>query len=201
MAHCRFSQAVVLILLSILLIKRLVTVTNRIDQIVDGLLFRHRALGALPQLQHFDRREVVVSIAHRGSDRRREGIEIRQCALDVRHLSRPVRMFVNGFRLPEAATAALDGRVHWESPVTEKCRWCGMNHETVCLMVKAIEYFDDGVTVKRVEFKVASDYGPMLSAAAAPFPLNPGPSVPQFNILGTNPDGTPRYVDLRAHGG
>lgn len=38
------------------------------------------------------------------------------------------------------------------------CGWCGMIHGTLCPMVKAIEYFADGVTVKRVEFKVAADY-------------------------------------------
>ena len=48
------------------------------------------------------------------------------------------------------------------------CRWCGHLHETVhadgtrvempCPTVKALEFFEDGVTVKRVEFRTAQDY-------------------------------------------
>lgn len=41
------------------------------------------------------------------------------------------------------------------------CRWCGMTHGIRCPSVKAIEYFGDGVTVKRIEFMVASDYHPV----------------------------------------
>jgi hypothetical protein len=82
----------------------------------------------------------------------------------------------------------------------EKCRWCGLDHGPICSTVKALEYFEDGVTVKRVEFKSAADYmAPMLPA---PWPQsNQPPFVPTWNIVGTNPDGTPRYVDMRAHGG
>ena len=39
-----------------------------------------------------------------------------------------------------------------------KCRWCNMMHGPTCFLVKAIEFFEDGVTVKRVEFKTAADY-------------------------------------------
>ena len=81
-----------------------------------------------------------------------------------------------------------------------KCRWCGMEHGPMCLAVKSIEFFDDGVTVKKVEFKTAKDYTtPNLSH---PWPMpNQSPLVPQWSIAGNNPDGTPRYVDMRAHGG
>lgn len=42
------------------------------------------------------------------------------------------------------------------------CRWCGFSHpERVCHLVRAIEYHDDGVTVKRVEF-----HAPQSLAAA-----------------------------------
>jgi hypothetical protein len=39
--------------------------------------------------------------------------------------------------------------------MVNKCHCCGLIHETLCSMVKAIEYFEDGVTVKRIEFKTA----------------------------------------------
>jgi hypothetical protein len=41
------------------------------------------------------------------------------------------------------------------------CPYCGHGHSTVCPMVKAYEYHPDG-SVKRVEFKSASDYGPFV---------------------------------------
>ena len=40
----------------------------------------------------------------------------------------------------------------------KNCRFCGRDHDALCPSVKAIEYFEDGMTVKRVEFKGASDY-------------------------------------------
>jgi hypothetical protein len=37
--------------------------------------------------------------------------------------------------------------------MTERpCRWCGFTHGTLCPAVKSIEFADDGVTVRRVEF-------------------------------------------------
>lgn len=56
--------------------------------------------------------------------------------------------------------------------MTEKCRWCGMLHEAVCPKVKAIEYAEDGVTVKRVEFLVPTDYA-AISGIGAPIPAGP----------------------------
>ena len=45
--------------------------------------------------------------------------------------------------------------------MTSKCGWCAGLHEgTVCPMVKAIEYHENG-TLKRVEFKTPADYAPM----------------------------------------
>ena len=32
------------------------------------------------------------------------------------------------------------------------CRWCGMLYGAFCPSVRSIEFFDDGVTIKRVEF-------------------------------------------------
>ena len=40
-----------------------------------------------------------------------------------------------------------------------ECRWCGLTHGPTCSMVKAIEFHEDGETVKRVEFKGAAEYG------------------------------------------
>jgi len=53
---------------------------------------------------------------------------------------------------------------------TGGCQWCGLHHGVQCPSVKAIEYFPDG-TIKRVEFKGASDYP---GVDVRPFPL-PGP--------------------------
>jgi len=43
--------------------------------------------------------------------------------------------------------------------ITE-CRFCGMSHGLRCPSIKAIEYFDDGITVKRVEFMTVADFHP-----------------------------------------
>jgi hypothetical protein len=52
------------------------------------------------------------------------------------------------------------------------CRWCGMMHGPMCYLVKAIEFFEDGVTVKRVEFKSSADYpSPKVDAAAGSPPI------------------------------
>jgi hypothetical protein len=76
------------------------------------------------------------------------------------------------------------------------CRFCGMSHGIRCPSVKAIEYFEDGVTVKRVEFMTASDY-------YQPAPYNPvnsgwpntagsyGPTTGPMGPRG--PDGTRLY--------
>ena len=45
-----------------------------------------------------------------------------------------------------------------------KCRHCGGYHGVQCPAIKAIEYYEDGVTVKRVEFKTAADYVVPLTA-------------------------------------
>ena len=33
------------------------------------------------------------------------------------------------------------------------CPHCGMLHSTTCPRIKSIEYFQDGITVKKIEFK------------------------------------------------
>lgn len=46
--------------------------------------------------------------------------------------------------------------------INSTCAWCGAIHpNVVCPRVKALEYFQDG-SLKRVEFKTASDYGPPI---------------------------------------
>lgn len=51
-----------------------------------------------------------------------------------------------------------------------KCRWCDLVHGPMCPAVKALEYADDGVTVRRVEFKVVADYClPMAPSMPAPW--------------------------------
>ena len=44
------------------------------------------------------------------------------------------------------------------STTITECRFCGQSHGMRCPSVKAIEYFEDGVTVKRVEFMTAPDF-------------------------------------------
>lgn len=51
------------------------------------------------------------------------------------------------------------------------CPYCGLSHTTMCHMIKAIEYYADGVTRKRVEFKTAADYPPSTLSG---LPFNPG---------------------------
>lgn len=40
------------------------------------------------------------------------------------------------------------------------CRWCGFIHGPACPSVKSLEFFADGVTVKRVEYR---DPGPAVT--------------------------------------
>lgn len=40
---------------------------------------------------------------------------------------------------------------------TQECRWCGVYHGPHCPLVKAVEYFDNGM-VKRVGFLTTRDY-------------------------------------------
>jgi hypothetical protein len=60
------------------------------------------------------------------------------------------------------------------------CDYCGAIHRAVCPMIKAIEYFEDGFTIKRVEFKTASDcapaqsgYAPLIFGKVDGIPLSP----------------------------
>lgn len=69
-----------------------------------------------------------------------------------------------------------------------ECRWCGDTHlKGVCPKVKVIEFADDGVTVKRVEFMTPRDcmpangwppltgvFGPAISLQ----PYVPPPTIP-----------------------
>ena len=62
----------------------------------------------------------------------------------------------------------------------ENCRWCNQAHGPKCPLVKAIEFHEDGITVKRVEFLTPSDYlsmqPPLLPLPfPAPPPLYPAP--------------------------
>lgn len=56
-----------------------------------------------------------------------------------------------------------------------KCPYCGMLHGPTCFMVKAYEYHPDG-SIKRVEFKNASDYPQTVSAAPSVFTIPDGPA-------------------------
>ena len=66
------------------------------------------------------------------------------------------------------------------------CRFCGQDHGAFrCPSIKAIEYFEDGITVKRVEFMTPSDY-----AIPATMPIYPQPPMnPTFAPSTTWGDG------------
>lgn len=59
------------------------------------------------------------------------------------------------------------------------CPWCGNSHpNTICNMVKSIEYYANG-KIKKVEFKVAGDYlslTPPYTGPTFPQQWNPNPS-------------------------
>lgn len=38
-----------------------------------------------------------------------------------------------------------------------ECRWCGHAHGDLCPQVKALEFYEDGTTPKRVEFLTPAD--------------------------------------------
>jgi len=70
--------------------------------------------------------------------------------------------------------------------MSTECRWCGETHvKGVCPKVKSIEFADDGVTVKRVEFMTPRDCMPAngwpffapshYPPQALPAPQYPGP--------------------------
>lgn len=83
-----------------------------------------------------------------------------------------------------------------ESTPTEKCKWCGNNHNGIkCYLVKSIEYLDVyGGEIKKIEFFSPSElhinYG---GAAAGPYyygpNVTPSPFTP-YNVsyaTGGNP--------------
>jgi hypothetical protein len=68
------------------------------------------------------------------------------------------------------------------------CQFCGMSHGVRCPSVKAIEYFENGVTVKRVEFMTPSDYY---------HPFTPWPQVPLNPTFGnTNSYGKEHFTTV-----
>ncbi len=41
------------------------------------------------------------------------------------------------------------------------CQYCGNEHATMCPRIKALEFAEDGVTVRRVEFFAPNEYSPV----------------------------------------
>lgn len=72
-----------------------------------------------------------------------------------------------------------------------RCRWCGTFHGPPCPLVKAFEFYPDGVTVKRVEYKTASDYTP--PAATPSVGPNIANTVGKDDRLEYRLDGTQRW--------
>lgn len=78
-----------------------------------------------------------------------------------------------------------------------KCQWCGNEHETKCPLVKALEYYDDGV-IKRIEFFSPADYAasyihsypnltpPATAPAYTPY-IYPYPQTTAGGVGGTGP--------------
>jgi hypothetical protein len=63
--------------------------------------------------------------------------------------------------------------------MSDECRWCGVAHpKTICPRVKAIEYQDDGVTVKRVEYFAPVDYRQWSPLPQLPFWASPTQPMP-----------------------
>lgn len=44
-----------------------------------------------------------------------------------------------------------------------RCPWCGGFHQSFCPRVKAIEYAEDGILIRRVEFFAPNDYPPLVA--------------------------------------
>lgn len=73
----------------------------------------------------------------------------------------------------------------------DACRWCGFTHGPQCPVVKSIEFYEDGVTVKRLEYRAASDrlLGPVTYYGVPMFP----PSIEDEKI----DTGAGRYIGLK----
>jgi hypothetical protein len=64
--------------------------------------------------------------------------------------------------------------------MSEPCRWCGETHlKGICPKIKAIEFADDGVTVKRIRFMTPRDCMSANGWQLTPYaPLLPTPPLP-----------------------
>ena len=72
-----------------------------------------------------------------------------------------------------------------ETDSVPKCPWCGTSHpNTICHMVKSIEYFGNG-RIKKVDFKVASDYQALLPQFTGPTYPQSIPNNPSFGTIGS----------------
>jgi hypothetical protein len=52
----------------------------------------------------------------------------------------------------EACRAAGSAWRRSRERVMDSCPYCGMIHQAICPRIKAIEYYPDGISVKRIEF-------------------------------------------------
>lgn len=55
------------------------------------------------------------------------------------------------------------------------CGHCGMIHQGQCPRIKAIEYYPDGISVKRVEYHESR---PIISGGQTVIPLDAGAETP-----------------------
>ena len=56
------------------------------------------------------------------------------------------------------------------APDTSSCPYCGMIHNTICHLIKAVKYYPDG-TIKRIELKSPVDYLPSQQNPAIRGPI------------------------------
>jgi hypothetical protein len=66
-------------------------------------------------------------------------------------------------------TASI-GRLEMSTGLNDpnRCQWCGRYHQTVCPLVKSIEYHEGGVFIKRVEFFAPADYPSITPGSSTP---------------------------------
>lgn len=67
--------------------------------------------------------------------------------------------------------------------MSKKCPYCDLIHGAVCARIKSIEYHEDGVTVKRVEFHAPQ---PLMHVTPPPWPTLP-PFKVSYGITPTPP--------------
>ncbi len=75
----------------------------------------------------------------------------------------------------------------------EKCRWCDQTHAGKCPLISSVEFYEDGVTVRRIEFMRPCDYQPPQYVPSV-WPLPPLPTTITTLTWPPNTGGWSRYL-------